>query len=154
MEQEMAETGYQLKGNATQQYERDIVPTLSKPQTEVMFEHVSLHEGERVLDIACGTGIVLRLAVERFRNIKSIVGVDINRGMLDVAKELTPTTDIPIEWRESDVCDLPFPDNSFEVVLCSQGVQFFPEKRAALHDVQRVLVSGGRLIFTVWSKHG
>lgn len=147
----MVETGYQLKGNAAQQYERDVVTTLSKPQTEVMFEHVSLHEGERVLDIACGTGIVLRLAVERYRHIRSIVGVDINRSMLDVAKELTPTTDIPVEWRESDVCDLPFPDASFDVVLCSQGVQFFPDKRAALHNVKRALVSGGRFIFTVWS---
>lgn len=147
----MAETGYQLKGNAAQQYERDIVPMLSRPQTEVVFEHVSLHEGERVLDVACGTGIVLRLAVERFGNIKSIAGVDINRGMLDIAKELTPTTNIPIEWREGDVCELPFPDKSFEVALCSQGVQFFPDKSAALHDVQRVLVSDGRLIFTIWS---
>ena len=94
----MANTRFQLSGNAPQVYERDIVPTMFKPTAELMFEHVSLHEGDRVLDVACGTGIVTRVAVKRFPNIASIVGMDLNPGMLEFARENTPTTGVPIEW--------------------------------------------------------
>lgn len=148
----MAETDrFQLTEDAAQQYERFTVPTVTQPHTEVMFEHVSLHQGERVLDAACGTGIVSRVAVERFGNIASIVGVDLNPHMLGIARVNTPATSIPVEWREGDMCALPFPDASFDVVLCQQGLQYVPDKVMALRDMQRVLVPGGRLAFTVWS---
>ena len=146
----MADTErYQLQGNAPHLYEQGTVPTISRPIAERTFEHVSLYEGERVLDAACGTGIVTRVAVQRFGNIRKIVGVDLNSGMLDVARANTPTTGVSIEWPQGDVCALPFPDGSFDVVLCQQGLQFVPDKSAALRDMQRVLARGGRLVFTV-----
>jgi len=148
----MANTGYQLEGNAARLYEQGIVPTMSKPLTEMMFEYVSLHDGDRVLDVACGTGIIARVVTERFANISSIVGVDLNPGMLEVARENTPTTDISIEWRQGDACELPLPDHSFDVVLCQHGLQFISNKVAALREMKRVLVPGGRLVLTVWGE--
>lgn len=153
LEKDMTENErYQLSCDAAQRYERDFVPTIMKPHTGELFAHVALREGERVLDVACGTGIVTRLAVEQFNNIASIVGVDLNPAMLGIARTHTPATSTPLEWLQSDVCELPFADGSFDVVVCQQGLQYIPNKSAAFHEMQRVLVSGGRLAFTVWSE--
>jgi ubiquinone/menaquinone biosynthesis C-methylase UbiE len=152
MEKAMAETRYQLAGNAPQLYERETVQTLGQPLAELMFAHMSLHAGERVLDAACGTGIVTRVAVQRYGNLGHVVGVDLNAGMLEVARAHTPAIRVPIEWRQGDVCALPFPDGSFEVVLCQQGLQFVPDPLVALREMRRVLVPGGRLAFTVFSE--
>ena len=146
----MANVSYQLEGNAAWLYEQGIVPTMSRPLAEMMFEHLSLYDGERVLDVACGTGIMARVIAERFAAISTIVGVDLNPGMLDVARANAPTMDIPIEWRQGDACALPLPDRCFDVVFCQHGLQFIPDKGAALREMQRVLVPGGRLAFTVW----
>jgi ubiquinone/menaquinone biosynthesis C-methylase UbiE len=148
----MADTRYQLEGNAPQLYERETVHTLARPLAELMFAHVSLQAGDRVLDAACGTGIVTRVAVQRFGNLAHIMGVDLNPGMLDVARAHTPNMGVPVEWRQGDVCALPFPDESFEMVLCQQGLQFIPDPVAALREIRRVLVPGGRLGFTVFSE--
>jgi ubiquinone/menaquinone biosynthesis C-methylase UbiE len=113
---------------------------------------VSLHTGDRVLDVACGTGIVTRVAIQRYGDLGHVAGVDLNAGMLDVARAHTPATHVPIEWRQGDVCALPFPDGSFEVVLCQQGLQFVPNPLVALREMRRVLVPGGRLAFTVFSE--
>ncbi len=148
----MAETGYQLKGNAAQLYEQNNVPGLLRAQAGAMFDQVSLQEGDRMLDVACGTGIVTRVAVERCSRLASIVGLDFNAGMLEVAQANMPKTDTPVEWQEGDMCALPFPDNAFDIVLCQQGIQFAPDKLAALRHIRRVLAPGGRLAFTVWSQ--
>jgi ubiquinone/menaquinone biosynthesis C-methylase UbiE len=148
----MAETRYQLEANAPQLYERETVHTLARPLAERMFAHVSLQAGDRVLDAACGTGIVTRVAVQRYGHLGHVVGVDLNPGMLEVARAHTPATRVPIEWRQSDVCALPFADASFEVALCQQGLQFVPDPGAALREMRRVLVPGGRLAFTVFSE--
>jgi ubiquinone/menaquinone biosynthesis C-methylase UbiE len=148
----MAETRYQLEGNAPQLYERETVHTLGRPLAELMLTHVALHAGDRVLDAACGTGIVTRVAAQRCRTLASIMGVDLNAGMLDVACAHTPTTGVPVEWRQGDICALPCPDGSFEVVLCQQGLQFVPDPVAALREMHRVLVPGGHLAFTVFSE--
>jgi ubiquinone/menaquinone biosynthesis C-methylase UbiE len=152
LEDAMANTQYQLEGNAPQLYERETVHTLGKPLAELMFVHVSLQAGDRVLDGACGTGIVTRVAAQRFGNLSHIIGVDLNPGMLDVARAHTPTTGVPVMWRQGDVCALPFPDGSFEAVLCQQGLQFVPDPLVALREMRRVLVPGGRLAFTVFSE--
>ena len=147
----MAETRYQLEGNAPQLYERETVHTLGRPLAELMLARVALHAGDRVLDAACGTGIVSRVSVERSGDLGHVIGVDLNAGMLDVARANSPATRVPIEWRQADVCALPFPDARFEVVLCQQGLQFVPDPLVALREMRRVLVPGGRLAFTVFS---
>jgi ubiquinone/menaquinone biosynthesis C-methylase UbiE len=127
----MVETRYQLEGNAPQLYERDTVHTLGRPLAERMFAHVSLHAGDRVLDAACGTGIVTRMAIQRYGDLGHVVGLDLNVGMLDVARANTPATRVPIEWRQGDVCAMPFPSGCFEVLLCQQGLQFVPDPGAS-----------------------
>jgi ubiquinone/menaquinone biosynthesis C-methylase UbiE len=131
-------------------YEQGAVPMMFQPLAQFTFDHISLHEGDRVLDAACGTGIVTRVAIKRFATLGKIVGLDLNAEMLDIARKNTPTTDVPIDWQQGDVCHLPFPDQSFDVVLCQQGLQFVPDKIAALREMRRVLVPDRRLIFTVW----
>jgi ubiquinone/menaquinone biosynthesis C-methylase UbiE len=147
----MANTSFQLEGDAPQRYERNIVPMISSPMAEQMFEHVSLQDGDHVLDVACGTGIVTRVAAQRFPNVARIVGVDLNTRMLEVARENTPTTGVPLEWQQGDMCELPFPDRSFDVALCQRGIQFVPNKLAALREIRRALVSRGRFVFSVFA---
>jgi ubiquinone/menaquinone biosynthesis C-methylase UbiE len=147
----MADDQYQLEGNAPRLFERDNAGPLGKPLAEQVFGHVELRAGDRVLDAACGTGIVTRVAAQRFPHVGKLVGVDRNVGMLEVAREHAPTN-VPVEWKEGDLGALPFPDGSFEVVLCQNGLQFVPDKPRALREMCRVLVPGGRLAFTVWSE--
>lgn len=147
----MADHQYQLEGNAPRLFERDNAGPLGRPLAEQVFRHVELRAGDRVLDAACGTGIVTRVAAQRFAHVAKLVGLDRNVGMLEVAREHTPTN-VPVEWKEGDLSALPFPDGSFEVVLCQNGVQFVPDKVGALREMHRVLVPGGRLAFTVWSE--
>jgi ubiquinone/menaquinone biosynthesis C-methylase UbiE len=152
LEDTMAETRYQLAGNAPQLYERETVHTLGRPLAELMLAHVALHAGDRVLDAACGTGIVTRVAVQRQGHLGHVVGVDLNAGMLEVARANTPATGVPIAWRHGDVCALPFAEGQFEVVVCQQGLQFVPDPGAALREMRRVLVPGGRLAVAVFSE--
>jgi ubiquinone/menaquinone biosynthesis C-methylase UbiE len=148
----MAEPRYQLEGNAPQLYERETVHTLGRPLAELMLARVALHAGDRVLDAVCATRIVSRVFVEWYGDLGFVIGVDLNAGMLDVGRANSPATHIPIEWRQANVCALPFPDARFEVVLCQQGLQFVPDPLVALQGMRRVLVPGGRLAFTVFSE--
>ncbi len=111
--------------------------------------------GERVLDIACGTGVVTHLVVPHVGATGKVVGLDLNAGRLAVAQSLSSVSGITIEWREGDVNALPFPDADFDLVTCQQGFQFFPDRLVALREMSRVLVPGGRLALNVWcSRNG
>jgi SAM-dependent methyltransferase len=71
--------------------------------------------------------------------------------MLTKAREFSPSeSGVPIEWREGDAATLPFDDSTFDLVLCSQGLQYFPDRNAALREMRRALVAGGRLVLCVW----
>ena len=96
-----------------------------------------------MLDAACGTGVVARYAAPRAGHV---VGVDVNAGMLAVAARIAPQ----LEWVQADVAALPFEDGSFDVVLCQQGLQFVPDRAAALAELRRVLAPGGRIVASVW----
>lgn len=108
----------------------------------------ALRPGERVLDVACGTGVVARLASEQVGDTGTVAGLDLNPGMLAVARTATPPR-TRIEWYEASAESMPMPDASFDVVLCQMGLQFVPDKSAALQEIRRVLVPGGRLLFNV-----
>ena len=108
-------------------------------------------EGERVLDVACGTGIIARLAAQKVGATGNVVGADVNEGMLDMARKASQDNDgVPITWHQSDVATLSFPDASFDVVFCQHGLEFFPNRAAGLRELFRVLVPGGRLVIRVW----
>jgi SAM-dependent methyltransferase len=135
-------------GTAAENYERYFVPAIGAPLASELVEIAALQPGERVLDVACGTGIVAKLAAKRVESSGSVVGIDINPGMLAVAGAAHP--DAPsVEWVEASADALPLVDGSFDVALCQMGFQFFPDRPAALREIGRVLAAGGRLLINV-----
>ncbi len=128
-------------------YERWLAGPLFRPWAELTLEEVALSPGDRFLDIACGTGVVARVAKERLGDAGYVVGIDISPQMLAVARAVAPS----IDWREGNADALPLHDGEqFDVVVCQQGLQFFPDKLAAATEMRRALAKGGRLAVTTW----
>ena len=128
-------------------YEAFLVEPLFKPWADVLLERVAIAAGDRLLDIACGTGIVSRLAKQRLGDNGHFVGVDVSPQMLAVAKSIAPG----IDWREGSASALPVNGaERFSVVICQQGLQFFPDRPAAAGEMRRVLAPGGRLGVATW----
>ncbi len=135
-------------GSAPENYERYFVPAVAAPLAAELVGECRLRPGERVLDLACGTGVVARLAAPAVESSGRVTGADINPGMLAVARATTGH-EAEIDWREASADHLPFPDRTFDAVLCQFGIQFFPDRSAALREVHRVLEPGGRLAASV-----
>ena len=147
MSQQMDWTAY--GGNAAEIYERHMVPAIFGPWAGDLVALATPKPGERVLDVACGTGVVARLVAQRVGPSGTVVGFDLNPGMLTVARALPPPG-AQIEWREGNVSAIPLPDATFDLVLCQQGLQFFPDRSAALREVRRVSAPRGRIALSVW----
>lgn len=101
---------------------------------------------QRVLDVACGTGVLAREARSRIGPTGYVVGLDPNPGMLAVAKGLGPAVD----WREGSAESIPFSDRSFDAVVSQFGLMFFTDRDQALREMLRVLNPEGRLVVLVW----
>jgi ubiquinone/menaquinone biosynthesis C-methylase UbiE len=142
---------WQLSGSAPELFERYLVPAVTGPWAADLVAAADPPLGARVLDVACGTGIVARLAAERVGPAGHIVGLDLNPGMLAVARGLPPQPGAPITWHAASAVALPYPNAAFDVVLCQQGLQFFPDRPAAVREMHRVLAPGGRLALSVYS---
>ncbi|HWP24887.1 MAG TPA: methyltransferase domain-containing protein [Xanthobacteraceae bacterium] len=128
-------------------YERWLATPLFRPWAELTLDEIALAPGDRVLDIACGTGIVARVAKERLGAAATVVGIDISPDMLAVAHAVAPG----IDWREGAAAALPLQAGErFDVVVCQQGLQFFPDKPAAAAEMRRALAQGGRLAVATW----
>ena len=136
--------------NPAEVYESFFVPAMFAPLATLLLERMSLQPGDHVLDVACGTGIVARRAADTVGAGGQVVGLDPSPAMLAVARSVAATEGVAVEWREGTAEALPFPDGSFQLVLCQQGLQFFPDKPAALAEMCRVLASGGRVAIAVW----
>ena len=143
-------TGWQLEQNASEAYEQYLVPPIFASWADRLVETGEIQEGDRVLDLACGTGIVARRAASRVGNGGSVVGLDINDGMLTVAADTAADSHPSIEWRQGDAVDLPFPAKRFDVVCCQQALQFFDGPAAAVDEMRRVLTPEGRVALSVW----
>lgn len=128
-------------------YERFFVPIIGEPLAKDLIRLADLKPGERVLDVACGTGIIARLALKEVGDEGTVAGLDINPGMLAEARSITK--DSHIHWHEASAEAMPFIDESFDVVICQLGLQFMEDKSAALQEMHRVLKSGGRLFLNV-----
>jgi ubiquinone/menaquinone biosynthesis C-methylase UbiE len=135
-----------------QNYERVYVPAVMGAWAADLLETAALRPGERVLDVACGTGIVARLATSQVGAAGRVTGLDFNDGMLAVARAQPVPTGASIEWRQGDATDLPFPDAAFDAVLCQQGLQFIPDRVAALRAMRRVLAPAGRLVTSLYCR--
>lgn len=120
-------------------YEELLVPALFQGWAKRVADAAQIGAGDRVLDVACGTGVLARTALGRVRPGGSVVGLDINPGMLSVAARIAPK----IEWRQGSAESLPYEDQSFNAVISQFGLMFFTDRRAALEEMVRVLVPGG-----------
>src|SRR5687767_5758686 len=134
-------------GSAPENYQRYFVPVLGGPFAEDLINEAALRPGERVLDIACGTGVVARLAAERVVPNGTVAALDLNPALLSVARSV-PSTGAAIHWYETSAESIPLPDDAFDVVLCQLGLQFVADKGAALREMRRVLAPGGRVLVT------
>jgi ubiquinone/menaquinone biosynthesis C-methylase UbiE len=144
---------WQVAGNAAEVYEQELVPAIFGPWAPIVIDLAQPLKGDRVLDVACGTGIVARMAAQRVGPTGTVVGVDLNPGMLKVARTVCSTdsrSGAPIQWEEASADKLPFSNESFDVAYCQLGLQFFPDRIAALSEMHRVLVTGGRIALMVW----
>lgn len=144
---------WQMNTVGPETYERYIVPTWMADLVPELMAAGDVGPKKRVLDAACGTGIVARNAAALVGTGGRIAAVDLNEGMLRVARECAAREGTTIiEWHHSDICRMPFNDGEFDAVLCQQGLQFFPDKAAALREMKRVLAPRGRLALIVWGR--
>jgi ubiquinone/menaquinone biosynthesis C-methylase UbiE len=142
----------QVGGSAAERYEHDLVPAIFASWAPILVDTAKIQPGDHVLDVACGTGAVTRIAAERVGDGGRVVGLDVNASMLGVARTSAGAAGASIEWCEGSALELPLPDAVFDVVLCQQGLQQFPDRPAALAEMRRVLKSGGRIAAAVWAE--
>jgi ubiquinone/menaquinone biosynthesis C-methylase UbiE len=145
----MSDGHWQLEGSAAELYQRYLVPGITSKWAEDLVRRARLRAGEEVLDIACGTAVVARLAAETIGS-GHVTGLDLNAGMLDVARGV-PSEGSPVTWMEGSALDLRFPSGHFDAVLCQLGLQFFPDQTKALREMRRVVRVSGRVALNVYS---
>jgi len=148
-EMTQAET-FQLSLAAAEAYESKFVPALFGEWAPLIVEAAGVGTGHAVLDVACGTGVVAREAASRVGTTGPVVGVDISEAMLTVARRLGPGVD----WRTADARELPFPNSSFDAVLCQAALMFFPDPVGALGQMGRVVNEAGTVAVQVWAGLG
>ncbi len=129
---------------AAENYHRYFVPAIGEPIARRLVEAARPASGERVLDIACGTGVATRLALSAVGPQGSVTGLDANAAMLAVARSVHPAG---IDWIEAPAEAVPTPDASFDLALCSMGLQFFGDRERAAGEMHRLLAPGGRAVW-------
>jgi SAM-dependent methyltransferase len=139
---------FQVSVDAAELYESKLVPAIFEEWAPHLVEAAGVAPGQAVLDVGCGTGVVAREAAGRMGGQGRVVGLDLNQGMLAVARRLRPD----IGWRQGDAAALPFQDSSFDVVLCQAALMFFPDRAAALQEMARVVAPGGTVAVQVWDR--
>lgn len=132
-------------GSMPDVYDERLGPALFAPFADDLAGRVARLAPARVLELAAGTGIATRAVLAAVPTAR-VVATDLNEAMVDWAAQRTPGA----QWRRADAQELPFPDSSFDVVICQFGVMFFPDRPAAFAEAARVLAPGGTLLFSVW----
>lgn len=141
----MADTG-QVSSSAAELYDELFVPALFGEWAPRVVAAAGLKPGMRVIDVACGTGVATVEARTAVAPEGTVVGLDLNSGMLAVARRKAAD----VAWREGAAEALPFDAASFDAVISQFGLMFFSEKKTALREMWRVLRPGGRLVVAVW----
>jgi SAM-dependent methyltransferase len=132
-------------------YDEIMVPRLFEPWGRLLLDKVNPGNGQSVCDVACGPGTVTQLAAQRVGPTGRVTGCDLSPAMLNLARaKSTSDASAPTDYRECPAGRLDVSDDAFDVVTCQQGLQFFPDRSAALGEMHRVLRPGGRLGISVW----
>jgi SAM-dependent methyltransferase len=139
-------------GSGPEQYQGFLVPAMFTPFAETLVVKAGIEPGSRVLDVACGTGAASRVAARRAGPDGSVTGVDLGEPTLAIARGFEPEPGAaPIEFLQGDASALPVPDDSFDVAICQQGMQFFPDRAAAAGAMRAALKPGGRVAVATWT---
>lgn len=141
----MGDTG-QVTGSAAEVYDQLFPAALFNEWAPRVAELAGIKPGMRVLDVACGTGVLSLVVADLAKPDGSVVGLDLNSGMLDVAMRKAPR----IEWREASAESIPFEDGTFDAVVSQFGLMFFTDKVLAIREMFRVLQPAGNLAIAVW----
>jgi ubiquinone/menaquinone biosynthesis C-methylase UbiE len=132
-------------------YDRYLVPLIFEQYAKDLAQRTVEIDPKDVLEVAGGTGVVPRAVSAVLKPSARYVVTDLNQPMLDRAESMQERPD-RIDWRQADVMDLPFDDDSFDLVLCQFGVMFFPDRVEAYREIRRVLRDGGELVFNMWDR--
>lgn len=133
-----------------QAYDRYLGPAMFAPWSGVLLDLVKPRAGERALDLACGTGIVTHRLASQIGESGEVVGVDISDDMLDVAQASSGPGGAEIRWMVGDAGNLDLESEAFDLLVCQQGFQFFPDKAVAAAEMFRVLDGQGRAAISTW----
>ncbi len=131
---------------AASAYESLFVPALFGQWAPLILHAADVGPGDRLLDVACGTGVLAREAESLVGAEGEVTGLDITAGMLEVAKRTAPS----INWKHGTAEDLPFDDESFDVVVSQFGLMFFSNQTKSLREMLRVMTLDGFLAVAVW----
>ena len=142
----MTREAVRRSSDAATGYQDTLVPALMEEWAPRVAAAAGIRAGDRVLDIACGTGVLTAEAARRAGTTGSVTGLDLSPEMLAVAARVHPG----LRWKQGSGDALPFPDHSFDAVVSQFGLMFFPDQTAGLREMRRVLVPGGRLAVAVW----
>ncbi len=138
-------------GSAPAIYQEFLVPAMFAPFAKRLVEHGCVRPGSRVLDVACGTGVVSRVTAIVAGAGGSVAGVDLGEPTVAIARSHPAEENAaPIDYAQADATILPFDAEDFDVALCQQGLQFFPDRAAALAEMRRVLKPGGHVAVATW----
>lgn len=137
-----------FSGSIPALYERYLGGLLFRPYAEDLARRLADLASGSVLETAAGTGIVTEALARALPAAVSITASDLNQPMLDHAAAKPGMA--RVIWRQADALALPFPEGSFDAVVCQFGAMFFPDRPAAFRQARRVLKPGGRFILNVW----
>lgn len=146
----MPDSNHSMDTTAAEAYEMHMVPGMFAHWAEMLVRIAAPQPGEHVLDVACGTGIGARLVAEVFGRGGRVAGLDIDAGVIEVARRTAGRCGMQIEWHCASALEMPFDDAAFDLCLCLQGIQFFPDRVAGLAQIRRVLKPSGRLVASLW----
>lgn len=141
---------WDIPGSRVEIYQNIFVPAAVEEWVPRVLELAKPEPGEKVLDVACGTGVLTRAAAKAVGQKGSVIGLDLSPDMLNLARNQSDGQFPAIEWQEGNAQDLPFENQAFDIVFCELGFMFFPDRTIALKEIWRVLKPGGRLGIMVW----
>jgi len=145
----MASVGVRFSGSVPANYERYMVPLFFRPYAEVLAKHAAHFAPKDILETAAGTGVVTDALAGALPDAR-IIASDLNQAMLDVAA--TRVSSPNVTFRQADALELPFDEDSFDLVVCQFGAMFYPDKIKGHSEAHRVLRAGGQYLLAVWDR--
>jgi SAM-dependent methyltransferase len=148
----MSESNASFTGNIPQHYDTGLGPVIFAGYAAEMATRAAAGTTSRVLETACGTGIVTRALRDALPTTTRMTATDLNNDMLEIARGKFRSEEA-VAFQTSDATALPFADGAFDAMVCQFGMMFYPDKDKGYREAYRVLAPGGRYLFSVWDAH-